>query len=75
MDNRETLSRKTTRYCYAKCLNNRKTNTDFFPYSCKTQNFICMCIYTYGDPNTRKSTTGQVEEIVRGGGNGSSSGI
>jgi hypothetical protein len=34
-----------------------------------------MCIYTYGDPNTRKSTTGQVEEIVRGGGNGSSSGI
>ena len=46
MDNRETLSRKTTRYCYAKCLNNRKTNTDFFLTHVRPKIlFVCVFIH------------------------------
>lgn len=62
-----------TRNHYVKWIGHTQKNNIFF-FICKIQNFIWICIYTRGGPNTRTGITIMVE-MLREGGNTDSKGI
>lgn len=65
-----------TRNHYVQCISHtQKDKYSIFSCICEIQNFICICIYTCGSPNTRKGITGREEETLREGGNRDGNGI